>query len=696
MKTGNIGIRNLADIGVEDIDVYGTDKRKYKAFEKTEKVKLRIGVFFDGTGNNKYNSDTKYYKLPLPIDENNLPKNKFNGFVPESGSSYWNNYSNVALLHDLYQIDIKEKTDKYAFYYLQLRQYVEGIGTKKYEEDDVFGSGFGEGERGIVERVKEGCEKIVEQLQEELKKIQASSVNKFPLEIVEIKFDVFGFSRGAAAARHFCNEVLKREQIAETITNKQNKDQKKQNDFPTNKDLLKKETDITLKKPLDNMLHPSDTGSYMQYLFQNKIKMEYPVDRVSVEFLGIFDTVISQMLEKNNIIDVAKSIEDNKNIVKIVEKVGVLGCEMIIPPSPISNVLKPLVPLAGEIITQKLLKLNKKVADLPKANPYLKHRNLKKVFHIMASSDWRKNFPVTPVTDAFDSRQIWMLGAHSDIGGGYADAKVEEKVLHFMDVSVNASSEKKAKAQQERNDLRNWYINNYYCEDSKIKWDEYHHILATDKNYFIPKTKIIIKPKEFMGSQITKTEGQIEYNLFAYHYKLNAERVPSNKLSVVALKVMHHMAMQYGGVPFFDDHKIAKPDVKYPFEYELPQELQNYYDTIKAVAETGWKKDNSGKVLENRDLFFDYEQRIYKLNPDDYKLINKKYVHLSASYNGRLAKDKTDQYVNAATSDAIDHIPMLYANEPQFNENENNRTKQPYQRLFYTPKLSKKDTIKSH
>jgi hypothetical protein len=28
------------------------------------------------------------------------------------------------------------------------------------------------------------------------------------IEITSIQFDVFGFSRGAAAARHFCNEVL--------------------------------------------------------------------------------------------------------------------------------------------------------------------------------------------------------------------------------------------------------------------------------------------------------------------------------------------------------------------------------------------------------------------------------------------------------------------------------------------------------
>lgn len=65
MKTGNIGIRNIADIGVADIDIYGTNSKKYKAYERTEKIKLRIGVFFDGTGNNRFNSDSVYYNYNI-------------------------------------------------------------------------------------------------------------------------------------------------------------------------------------------------------------------------------------------------------------------------------------------------------------------------------------------------------------------------------------------------------------------------------------------------------------------------------------------------------------------------------------------------------------------------------------------------------------------------------------------------------
>ncbi|MDR6516961.1 hypothetical protein J2780_003572 [Chryseobacterium camelliae] len=78
------------------------------------------------------------------------------------------------------------------------------------------------------------------------------------------------------------------------------------------------------------------------------------------------------------------------------------------------------------------------------------------------------------------------------------------------------------------------------------------------------------------------------------------------------------------------------------------------------------------------------------------KAIVSKFVHLSASYMGRLAKDQLDKYLSSTISDGLDHIGMLYANEPQFNENENERAIQPYKRLFYTPKLSKQDKINSH
>jgi hypothetical protein len=64
----NIGIRDIASIGIANIDVYHTNNQKNKDIipKNAIKLKLRIGVFFDGTGNNGYNSDAVYYKHELP------------------------------------------------------------------------------------------------------------------------------------------------------------------------------------------------------------------------------------------------------------------------------------------------------------------------------------------------------------------------------------------------------------------------------------------------------------------------------------------------------------------------------------------------------------------------------------------------------------------------------------------------------
>lgn len=113
----------------------------------------------------------------------------------------WNPYSNVAKLFDLYKkVESETKNEDLGKHFI-LKQYVEGIGTKQDEKDDILGSSAGRGEWGIIGRVNEGIKNLVsDQLQKNV------STSK---KIYKIVFDVFGFSRGAAAARHFVFEVTK-------------------------------------------------------------------------------------------------------------------------------------------------------------------------------------------------------------------------------------------------------------------------------------------------------------------------------------------------------------------------------------------------------------------------------------------------------------------------------------------------------
>lgn len=106
-----IGIRNVAKIGIADIDVYNANRKKFEEIipKNAVNARIRVGVFFDGTGNNADNSDMVYYyhkdkfRDNFPIDTTDVPKYKHKGFKVKSDSSYWNSYSNVRLLHDIYE-----------------------------------------------------------------------------------------------------------------------------------------------------------------------------------------------------------------------------------------------------------------------------------------------------------------------------------------------------------------------------------------------------------------------------------------------------------------------------------------------------------------------------------------------------------------------------------------------------------------
>lgn len=115
----------------------------------------QFGVFFDGTGNNATNDYFNYVeKRP----------------------------TNIAKLYHLYP----QKPEWYIS-----ATYVQGIGTQAGEKDSDIDMGI--------------AYSFGDKVREALNKVQLFFVN-FPNAPIGI-LDVFGFSRGAAAARHFVNEV---------------------------------------------------------------------------------------------------------------------------------------------------------------------------------------------------------------------------------------------------------------------------------------------------------------------------------------------------------------------------------------------------------------------------------------------------------------------------------------------------------
>ncbi|MGL4666948.1 MAG: phospholipase effector Tle1 domain-containing protein [Saezia sp.] len=143
-----------------------------------ELKELTVNVFFDGTGNNMFNT-----KARLDKEHNHL----------SGQTSYENFYSNIALL---YQGAEKSGESMASI-------YIEGAGTLQYEEDKTSGMAFAHKETGIQARVKEAFDR--------LDKLRS----KYEAKILIL--NVFGFSRGSFYARYFCAKAKTRHRTKDEV-----------------------------------------------------------------------------------------------------------------------------------------------------------------------------------------------------------------------------------------------------------------------------------------------------------------------------------------------------------------------------------------------------------------------------------------------------------------------------------------------
>ncbi len=166
---------------------------------------VRIGMFFDGTGNNTYNAEqakeqTSIWSLRCEKPEQGEALAKWCGASPSQGSA-GNEITNVQKLFDVYDSSSEIKDNV-----LLSKWYIEGIGTTNdsssvtITDDSKYGMATGTGDTGIDGKVRKGCKVAVQSLKKSLSGSDYDGIGCF-------QFDVFGFSRGAAAARHFVNVV---------------------------------------------------------------------------------------------------------------------------------------------------------------------------------------------------------------------------------------------------------------------------------------------------------------------------------------------------------------------------------------------------------------------------------------------------------------------------------------------------------
>jgi hypothetical protein len=140
--------------------------------DKTAPISIRACMFFDGTLNNRTN-----------VEQGKLGKG--------SGGSYDNELSNIAILEGYW---LNDENADFSF-----SVYVEGIGTTNFKSDSDVGAATGALRTGIIAKVASGTTQIV-------RRISRNYPDGIP--ITDITLDVFGFSRGAAAARYFIFATL--------------------------------------------------------------------------------------------------------------------------------------------------------------------------------------------------------------------------------------------------------------------------------------------------------------------------------------------------------------------------------------------------------------------------------------------------------------------------------------------------------
>ncbi|KGT87613.1 type VI secretion protein [Erwinia typographi] len=184
-------------------------------------ITLTVGVFFDGTGNNRANSDDlrlAYAHCAGLVGEERAracAKYEKHARAGLGNASWQGGPTNISRLFDLYQQHNELKNGETE---AQVKAYVCGIGTADGENDSVLGKALGSSLirqfEGVVTKTDEALGKISTALKDFI------DVNSTEVAIAKVQFDVFGFSRGAAAARHFANRVMNQDAaIAAAIDN---------------------------------------------------------------------------------------------------------------------------------------------------------------------------------------------------------------------------------------------------------------------------------------------------------------------------------------------------------------------------------------------------------------------------------------------------------------------------------------------
>jgi len=345
---------------------------------------LRIGVFFDGTGNSK---------------------------IPDSSKG---KMSNIAKLSDMYKKE--EFVDKFGKKTTPKMLYTNGVGT--YDSDIVnffniidrkYDKGGGGG----------GAERINKMIDDVAAILDTHQYSKSDdAMFIKREIDVFGFSRGAAMARDFVNTFFKKK-----ITKNKN-----YGDVSFNF--------IGIYDTVGSFGVPGNDQDFKpKREYQKYFSEDYRPDGMDLsdENFGIRDPDSSKKA-RIALEEVKIGFFGKKELEKKMEAYSKNGWEVSFETADIDENEESYVIYGSRPQTYFFEPYNFNLS-VASAN---------KIVHMTAHNEVRKNFPLTDVRDS--SGEEWtLMGVHSDVGGGYATKTVEEFV--YDDVYYNEKRAKeKAKA----------------------------------------------------------------------------------------------------------------------------------------------------------------------------------------------------------------------------------------------------------
>ena len=221
-------------------------------------IEVSLNLFFDGTANNKSNTEARLANSKDYQEHSN-----------KKDDSYTNDYSNVAKGFDA--IDPSAEN--------QEAEYIEGIGTEDLKGDTLFpGQAIGTGETGIKGKVTKGCIK------------GAAKLGKYKQRKIDIlRVNVYGFSRGAAAARHFVHMASNPPEISYSQGSK----------------VLQVFAPYDL--PNSTLIINDEDGTKLPFILQygyfgaQLVKKELSIKKIVFNFVGLYDTVASYgVVHKND------------------------------------------------------------------------------------------------------------------------------------------------------------------------------------------------------------------------------------------------------------------------------------------------------------------------------------------------------------------------------------------------------------